>query len=772
MPFSIGETVGPYQILEQLGQGGMATVYKAYHPALDRYVAIKALHPAFMEDPNFIARFQREARVVAKLEHPNIVPIYDFSEHEGRPYLVMKFIEGETLKAILKRQAIDKTFLVKIIQAVGSALSYAHKQGILHRDVKPSNILISDNGEIYLADFGLARIAQAGESTISSDVMLGTPQYISPEQAMGKSDLDEGTDIYSFGVVLYELLVGRVPYSADTPFSIIHDHIYKPLPLPSSINPEINKELEKALLKALAKNRDDRYATIDEMTKRFVDALNTTSETPQLEETLPAETMPLAETTPPSDAGKDQIGKHKEKKSKKRFLVPLLVGLPMLAILCLFSLMALRERRQNNASQLTPPPSQVVIKDRRTQLEEEIQKDPNNPYLHFELAQVYRQQNNLNKAEEELQRAVNLGQGDNDFLLTAAERMFKGGLWIPAANMYLRAFQNDAELYNDKTLQNNFHQAAYLAAELPRSVEGIPIDQIKRIDPLYESITRARYLLYHQAPEDALATLGPYLDQPEFTTLPEAYVLLTEIYISQNDLMAAYKNFELLKEFPDKPDWIADFEKEIANTFTGDFIGAYNNLLRNPEDPYAYLRMFDVALGLNAEKNANDMLDQAANLAGQDPYFYFDLAEILEKYNVWTFAAQMYLISEAYGGIDNPPLLKDRIDHALYNAASEDDALIVLDKSKETIDPLMWEIIETRHILIAKQDYKLAGENIDSLLEKDGSQPIVKLLAGEYYLITEEFDKGKSYLEELQQVDDVPPWIKDQANVLMERFIK
>jgi len=239
MAFAPGENVGPYRIIEQLGQGGMASVFKAYHPALDRYVAIKVLHPAFMDDPSFLSRFQREARVVAKLEHPHIVPIYDFAEHHSQPYLVMKFIEGMTLKARLAEGPLSKEGALRVVEAIGNALAYAHAQGVLHRDIKPSNVLLSPDGSIYLADFGLARIAQAGASTLSKDVLLGTPQYISPEQAKGTQELDEGTDIYSFGVVLYELVVGRVPFNADTPFSIIHDHIYTPLPLPRKVNPKV-----------------------------------------------------------------------------------------------------------------------------------------------------------------------------------------------------------------------------------------------------------------------------------------------------------------------------------------------------------------------------------------------------------------------------------------------------------------------------------------------------------------------------------------------------
>ncbi len=269
MSFVVGENVGPYRILSQLGQGGMATVFKAYHAALDRYVALKVLHRAFLEDSTFLARFQREARVVAKLEHPNIVPVHDFAEHEGQPYLVMRFIEGETLKARLARGPLTREEMLHTVETVGAALTYAHAQGILHRDIKPSNILLSSEGKTYLADFGLARMAQAGASTLSSDMLMGTPHYISPEQARGERDLDVRTDVYSFGVVLYELAVGRVPFSADTPFSIIHDHIYTPLPLPRAINPQVPEAVERVLLKALAKERADRFESVADLVAAF-----------------------------------------------------------------------------------------------------------------------------------------------------------------------------------------------------------------------------------------------------------------------------------------------------------------------------------------------------------------------------------------------------------------------------------------------------------------------------------------------------------------------
>ena len=269
MTIAPGENVGPYRVIEQLGSGGMATVFKSYHAALDRYVAIKVLHAAFKADPQFFERFKREARIVAKLEHPNIIPVYDFNEHHGEPYLVMRFIEGDTLKRYMTGKPMAPAEVLRLLRPVAEALAYAHAQGVLHRDIKPSNIMVTKEGNIFVTDFGLARMVEAGESTLSQDMMVGTPQYISPEQAQGIKELDGRTDVYSLGVVLYEMLTGRVPFSADTPFATVHDHIYTPLPLPSSINPEIDPTIERLLLKALAKDPNDRFGTATELLQAF-----------------------------------------------------------------------------------------------------------------------------------------------------------------------------------------------------------------------------------------------------------------------------------------------------------------------------------------------------------------------------------------------------------------------------------------------------------------------------------------------------------------------
>jgi tRNA A-37 threonylcarbamoyl transferase component Bud32/tetratricopeptide (TPR) repeat protein len=427
MSFAIGENVGPYRILEQLGQGGMATVFKAYHAALDRFVAIKVLHPAFLADPNFQARFQREAKVVARLDHPSIVPIYDFADHGGRPYLVMKFIEGETLKARLARAPLARGEGLRIVESAGGALAYAHTRGVLHRDIKPSNILLAPDGAIYLADFGLARMAQAGESTLSNDMMLGTPQYISPEQARGERNLDAGTDIYSFGVVLYEMVVGRVPFSADTPFSIIHDHIYKPLPLPRRINPRVPEGVERVLLKALAKERADRFASVDDMVTMFRSAVqgNTLDSLASSTETLVAlPTSAEAATLPP---GVEAVASPSNESSgtsvRKRRTWMWVAGGLAAACLCVFGFLAVASPNGGDGGQLPTEPAPAAsgvaqVDDSLPVLEarQGVSQNPADPFAHLKLAEALRDQNAPRLALEEYLQAAELFLAAGDSL--------------------------------------------------------------------------------------------------------------------------------------------------------------------------------------------------------------------------------------------------------------------------------------------------------------------------------------------------------------------
>jgi len=270
----IGRTLGQYTIVEKLGQGGMAEVFKAYQPALDRYVAIKILHSMVAMDEQFLARFQHEARAVAKLRHGNIVQVYDFGSEDNVYYMVMEFIDGQTLKARLRElkdagqtMSLDETR--RIIQAVASALDYAHKRGMVHRDVKPANILLTSEGEAVLSDFGIARMVEGTRFTMTG--VVGTPDYMSPEQGQGL-EIDHRSDIYSLGVVLYEMLTGQTPFTADTPLAVIFKHVQDPLPLPRAINPDIPEAVERVILKALAKRPEDRFQSTEQMAKALADA--------------------------------------------------------------------------------------------------------------------------------------------------------------------------------------------------------------------------------------------------------------------------------------------------------------------------------------------------------------------------------------------------------------------------------------------------------------------------------------------------------------------
>lgn len=311
MTLQIGETVGPYEVISPLGQGGMATVYKAHHKRLDRYVAIKVMHTAFMQDDSFLARFEREARIVARLEHANIVPVYDFSDHEGQPYLAMKFIEGPTLKRRAMKQGLSLEETANLLTPIADALDYAHAHDVLHRDMKPSNILLDLEDRPYITDFGLARIAQMGASTMSADMMLGTPFYISPEQAQGSKDLDSRTDIYAFGVILYELITGAVPFNADAAYAIVYSHIHAKPDLPSMRNPQLPKDLDPILLKAMAKNPQERYATARALMHDFNAVLASQGrQVPYTPETLERETSSptLSISVTPTDSAEKQRG--------------------------------------------------------------------------------------------------------------------------------------------------------------------------------------------------------------------------------------------------------------------------------------------------------------------------------------------------------------------------------------------------------------------------------------------------------------------------------
>jgi len=258
----IGQSLGRYHILEQLGEGGMATVYKAYDTRLERDVAVKVIRvdqfsPAALV--RVLQRFEREAKSLAKLSHPNIVGVIDYGEHEGVPFLVMEYLPGGTLKQRLGKP-IRWQEAARMLLPIASGLAYAHQRGVLHRDVKPSNILIGDSGEPMLTDFGIAKILEGGDAQTltGTGIGVGTPEYMAPEQWTGGAGPQ--ADIYSLGVVFYEIVTGRKPYVADTPAAVLLKQATEPLPRPGQYVPGLPEAVEKVLLKALARKPEDRYA--------------------------------------------------------------------------------------------------------------------------------------------------------------------------------------------------------------------------------------------------------------------------------------------------------------------------------------------------------------------------------------------------------------------------------------------------------------------------------------------------------------------------------
>lgn len=254
--------IGRYEIIREIGRGGMAVVYKAHDPKLDRVVAIKLIQADAFAAKLFghiRERFEREARALARLDHPNIVRVLDYGEHEGAPYLVMEYLEGATLKDVRKPLRVDTA--IQLIRPVAEALAYVHQNGILHRDVKPSNIMILKNNKVMLTDFGIAKWLNDDEEQLAltgTGVGVGTPEYMAPEQGLG-GKVDARTDQYSLTVVFYELITGQKPFRGETPLSVLMKQANDPIPDPRAIVPETNESVKKFLDRAMAKNPDDRY---------------------------------------------------------------------------------------------------------------------------------------------------------------------------------------------------------------------------------------------------------------------------------------------------------------------------------------------------------------------------------------------------------------------------------------------------------------------------------------------------------------------------------
>lgn len=262
--------IGRYEIQKELGRGGMAIVYLARDPYMARKVAVKVLPRQFTFDPQFTVRFRREAEVIAALEHAYIVPVYDFGEDDGQPYIVMRYMMYGSIDSYLAKGALPMPDAAAIFDRIGEALDEAHERGIVHRDLKPGNILLDNRGQAFLSDFGLAQIAAAGKARLTGQFIVGTPAYMSPEQAVGEN-VDGKTDIYALGVILFEMLTGRLPYDHESPVKLALMHTKEPIPDILKFNPDLPMGVETIIQKAMAKNAADRYATAGDLAAAVVE---------------------------------------------------------------------------------------------------------------------------------------------------------------------------------------------------------------------------------------------------------------------------------------------------------------------------------------------------------------------------------------------------------------------------------------------------------------------------------------------------------------------
>ena len=325
----------------------MAAVYKAYQPAMQRFVAIKVLPRHMSTSGEFTLRFQRAARLVAQLQHPHILPVFDYGESDAYPYIVMPFIIGGTLADILRKQRVSLAEARRIITQVGDALSYAHGRGMIHRDIKPSNILIDERGNCLLTDFGLARMVETDDRFTTSGRIMGTPAYMSPEQGTG-SETDPRSDIYSLGIILYEMLAGRLLYIAETPIAVVFKHVQDPLPPARKFNPSLSEAAELVLLKALAKDPQDRYQSADAFVHAVQQAL---PENLSADKTLSEKVGPALSAVPDPDSAKLPAS---EAGVKGGFPTWILAGAGLIALVILAVVMM---SRSNTPSIPTAPPT-------------------------------------------------------------------------------------------------------------------------------------------------------------------------------------------------------------------------------------------------------------------------------------------------------------------------------------------------------------------------------------------------------------------------------
>ena len=615
-----GKTIAGYQIIEQIGRGGMSTVFRAYQPSLDRDVAIKILPPYYsQQDDSFLTRFKREARSIAKLRHPNILMVMDFGQQDDLAYIVMEYVTAGTLRDRLKKPiALGEVNL--LIGQIASALAYAHEQGIVHRDVKPSNIMLPKSDWALLTDFGLARMV-GGSFLTQSGMTVGTPAYMSPEQGSGKT-IDHRTDIYSLGVMLYEMVVGEVPYTAETPMAVVVKHIVEPLPMPRAKNPDIPEDLQRVILKALAKDPADRFQNINDLAKALSEiaqaaptwsagemkAVSDTRGTPkdkpetlQMDEydavTIPPEVVPLdqkeiattSETpTPQSDS---KVSQPPAKSNKRGWLLAAgaVFLFPVFIILSITAINWLTNRDANDVADGNLP-----------QITQTTSIDNPRPTQKPTLEQV--PEEGLPPAGDEFQPItvlIELGEFDRARELARIALKNNPALW--------RAYAELVTVLEDK---GEIEMAALFLQTGLETHPNPPAEAYNRLGWMYLSLTR---------PEDALPNFEKAVSEAPW------------LYDAHVGLVNAAQNVDQIEE---EIHFLEGLEAKIKDEVAlYDSLGNLHQIAGNtakavdyfelgmevmPEDPWIWVDSYDAYLSLGDEDKALMVLEKSITLAPDD----------------------------------------------------------------------------------------------------------------------------------------------------------
>ncbi len=589
MALQSGEMIGPYRIVGQFGQGGMATVYKAYHPQLERNVAIKFLQQSYVDDVNFLTRFEREAKIIASLDHPNIVPVYDFNYFNGQPYLVMKSIEGVTLKEAMSDDSVTKFQILDMLTSVAAGLTYAHDRHVLHRDIKPSNILIDSAKRPYISDFGLARMTQASQSTLSQDMLMGTPHYMSPEQAKGTEDLTPATDIYSLGVILYEFAVGQVPFSSTTPYAVVHDHIYTPLPSPHERNPSVSPEVESVLVRALAKLPSERYVSAVEMLAAYKRAFTNTSKSvnkPPVQQTSAAQPVPSFTIGVPADIEPPTTQNNNSRKWLAAILVA--VGIISLGVLVASnsSLPQLSETPlptiaslENTittvptalASTSIPNTDQYSVPDVSiAQAQATLTTNPKDEAAYLSLAKASWLQNDNDAAQKAIQDGFAIAADKITFFLMGASvasevNHITASLFLDGQALFLA--QKDSTRY--PIVRASVGYDIYIAAQKPNDINLRELERMNQLIPdfqqpaLFDIMTVQLLIAQKRLP---LAQAAYNRLSIATTKLSEAFLVHGELLQAQGNTEKAKKEWKAVLQIPDTPLWVMERVTDLINS--------------------------------------------------------------------------------------------------------------------------------------------------------------------------------------------------------------